>query len=294
MVCARLGRAEECRGCIAVQLDEADARLSNPVSLDCVKVVAEQTVSLLDKQETIEERRRSEKQALLGSMLSTVVHDMKNPLSGITGFAQLIKRRVQDPKVHEFCDIILDSLTRVERMNSELLLFVRGGSLDLDRSVFSLLDFLQPLVNTMSVACQRHNITLDLECPRDLKIRADRNQLHRVFANLLANAREAIEKDGRIRVVVSQEEQKTVVSVEDTGKGMPGRVLEHIFEPFVSYGKKNGTGLGMSIAKSIVEKHDGTIQVRSMLGKGTTVIVALPASSAEAGLNSEPKQGGHS
>jgi len=277
LVYAELRRAGNLVGFIAVEIKDSRLRLFNPVSLDHVKVIAEQTVSLLAKREAIEERRRSEKQALLGSMLSTVVHDMKNPLSGISGFAQLIKRRVEDTNAREYCDIILETLTRVERMNSELLRFVRGETIELEKREFSLKEFFEGFVKTLSVSCQQSKIEIGLVCEEDIRVCADKDKLFRVFCNIVSNAREAIgAAGGSIRIAITRTDNSARVCIQDSGKGMPSYVQEHLFQPFVTHGKKNGTGLGMAIAKNIVDEHRGTISLKSALGKGTEFTVTLP------------------
>ncbi len=276
LVYAALNAGETHRGFIAVELPERDARRFNPISLDYVRIVAEQTVSILDKREALEEKRRSEKQALLGAMLSTIVHDMRNPLSGITGFAQLIRRKSKDEKIDNYCSVILETLTRIERMNNELLLFVRGDTIQIDKSSFDLRLFFVEMLDSMMLSFEQRGIAVQIEGDQECAIVADKDRLNRVFMNILVNARDAIGKNGHIQIVLKKTESQATVEITDSGPGIPGHLLEHIFEPFISYGKKNGTGLGMAIAKTIVERHGGKIDVTSQLGKGTTFSVRLP------------------
>lgn len=281
IVYAVLSEGQTPRGYIAVELPDTDTGRFNPISVDYVRVVAEQTVSILAKREALEEKRRSEKQALLGSMLSTIVHDMRNPLSGITGFAQLILRKNQDEKVTRYCNIILETLTRIEKMNNELLLFVRGDTIELEKNHFDLRAFFDELLDSMMLSFEQRNIAISVEGENDISLQADRDRLYRVFANILTNARDAIDKDGTIAISLSVDQTHALVEIGDSGPGIPGHVLDRIFEPFVSYGKKNGTGLGMAIAHSIVQRHGGEISVRSQLGNGTTFLVRLPLQKQE-------------
>jgi signal transduction histidine kinase len=98
----------------------------------------------------------------------------------------------------------------------------------------------------------------------------------RVISNLIKNAREAMPHGGILTLDIEQDANDAVIRVADTGSGMSPDLLAKVFEPFFTYGKKNGTGLGMAIARSIVEAHGGQIEISSTLGSGTTVKIRLP------------------
>ena len=98
----------------------------------------------------------------------------------------------------------------------------------------------------------------------------------RVFTNIITNAEEAIRYDGVIKITIGTEQDKAVIAVSDSGQGMRKEVVDRIFQPFVTLGKKKGTGLGLAVVKNIVEKHQGTISVESELWKGSVFTVKLP------------------
>ncbi len=104
----------------------------------------------------------------------------------------------------------------------------------------------------------------------------DTERIMRVLQNLAENARKAMGKEGTLEIKGYEEEGNLILEVEDTGEGMEPEVLEHIFEPFYSSSKSGGTGLGMVIVKSIVEAHDGAIDIASTPGEGTRVRIAIP------------------
>ena len=263
-----------------MRTDKDESRLFNARPVDYLKVIAAQTVSFLDKKESLEEKKRSEKQALLGSMLSMIVHDMKNPLCGASGFAQLIQQKSQDGTIKKYSGKILDVLERLERMNNELLMYVRGDSVQLEKSEMGLKQLFEQLVSGLAPSFSQVNIKVAIKAENDeeIVIVADRDRLIRVFTNILANAREAIDKEGTINVELSKDNSTAVIRISDSGKGMPAYIRQRVFEPFVTHGKKTGTGLGMAITRTIIERHEGSINVESALGKGTTFIINLPVS----------------
>ncbi|MBD3344113.1 MAG: GAF domain-containing protein [Chitinivibrionales bacterium] len=276
IVWARLQRDRCPIGYIAIQNNEEQKTYATLVSYDYIRVIAEQTVSFLAMRDVLEEKRRSEKQALIGTMLSSIVHDMRNPLSGISGFVQLIRRKSDEHKIQSYCDIILDRLGYIEKMNSELLLFVRGKSIELEKTAIVLKKYFEDLLVGFKSSFSNSSITIEFECSERIEIQADFDRLTRVFTNILNNAREAIQTEGIIGIELTRKDNCAIIKISDSGNGMPAHVQEKIFQPFVTFGKKGGTGLGMAIAKNIIDKHNGTIEIDSKLGKGTTFIINLP------------------
>jgi signal transduction histidine kinase len=112
-------------------------------------------------------------------------------------------------------------------------------------------------------------------------VRVDLGRFVRVLLNLIKNSVEAMPKGGVLRLELLQLENTAIFRVADTGGGIPPELLPKIFEPFVTYGKSKGTGLGMAIVKSVVEAHGGIIEIRSKVGVGTTVEITLPTLAPE-------------
>lgn len=275
VVYAQLKGDDEELGYIAVHVGRRESRLFNGPPLDYLRVVAGQTVSLIQKSRALEESKRSEKQALLGTMLSSVIHDMKNPLSGVSGFVQLIRQNPHNDSVPQYCDTILESLARLERMNSELLAFVRGDSIVLHKKPVDLQTLFATIRDNSREMLRRGGVDFGIECDGEVRVSADEDRLVRAFGNILNNARESMADGGTLTVSIQRDGTTAIVKIADTGIGMPAHLQEKIFEPFVTHGKKNGTGLGMAIARSIIEEHGGNIVVDSMLGRGTTFTISL-------------------
>ena len=123
----------------------------------------------------------------------------------------------------------------------------------------------------------------------------DENKIREVFVNLLSNAIHATSTGGMVflRSKLSPSGDLVVLEVEDTGKGIPAELLEHIFDPFFSTKGTEGTGLGLSISYGIIKKHKGTIKVKSKAGAGTTFTIELPAYKTKEAINGQSKNNGH-
>jgi signal transduction histidine kinase len=223
----------------------------------------------------IEELMRNERLALVGTMANSIVHDLKNPLAVILSCAEMLEARVPDPEVAEFARIIIKASSRLENMVQELLDYARGQSnlMPERHSACSVLEDLQCQFN-QTLPSSIH-VVREIHVSDDVNV--DLGRFTRMLMNLVKNAVEAMPKGGILRLGLRQEGERIIFRISDTGCGIPPEMLEKIFEPFVSFGKSKGTGLGMAIAKSVVESHGGHISVQSKVGIGTTVEVALPA-----------------
>jgi signal transduction histidine kinase len=227
-----------------------------------------------NNQHFIEEMMRNERLSLLGTTISSIVHDMNNPIGCILGACAAIQSTVQDELTHQMARIIRESVTRMETMTRELIDFSRGKTeLHLQFvQVADLVEILQP-----DFAKCRPFIEVQTEVLYDGQLQVDRHRFLRVFSNLIRNAREAMkpEPGNRLRLSVRQVDSIVRFEISDTGCGIPSELLPRIFEPFVTHGKANGTGLGLAISKAVVEAHHGSIAVSSS-EKGTTFQIDLP------------------
>lgn len=223
----------------------------------------------------IAELMRNERLALVGTMANSIVHDLKNPLTAILTCAEMLESRVPDPQVIDMTSIITKAAGRLENMVQELLDFARGqSSLTLKRHAAKavLEDLQSQFIQTLPSSI---HIVRDVHIADDVDV--DLGRFTRMLMNLVKNAVEAMPRGGVLRIGLRQEGHRVIFRIGDTGCGIPAEMLEKIFEPFVSFGKSKGTGLGMAIAKSVAESHGGQISVESKVGIGTTIEVSLPA-----------------
>jgi len=226
--------------------------------------------------------------AALGEMAAVVAHEVKNPLGGIRGFAELLERDLEevDPR-KKWVKKIMEGVDTLDRIVKSLLDYTKPVKLN-PRKV-EMVKFLDEAINffEMDASQKRTDIRMVKNYPQDeLFCHLDIEQFRQIPLNLLHNAVQAMPQGGEITVELNQDvetkdlprkvkEKKIILKISDTGIGMNKKTLEKLFTPFFTT-KERGTGLGLSTVKKIVEAHRGDIKVESEPGKGTTVMVKLP------------------
>jgi signal transduction histidine kinase len=229
-------------------------------------------------------------------LLATVSHDLKNPLSNVKISAQMLSRISSDPKVNELATRIERSAERMTRLISELLDAARleAGVLRPETRPEPVRGLVEAALQGIQPIASERAIQIYTESPPSLAVLCDRYLVLRVFSNLLGNAVKFCPPAGRIDLGYQVSGGQIVISVKDTGPGIPRDQLPHVFERF--WQEKNdrrGTGLGLSIVKGIVEAHGGRSWVESIPGHGTEVLFTLPiAEAGEASAAAPPLDAG--
>lgn len=276
----RSAQASAQRACVLGCVDQQAWALL--LSLAAPEVLSNFTRSVTKRlrsnnQYLIEELMRNERLSLLGSTISSVMHDINNPLSCIRAACDILHATNQGKLISELTTVIRDALDRMEGMTRELMEFSRGTTkLELHRTTIAKL--LEGLEHDFQ-RCAELNIQVRNEILYGGEILIDRRRMLRVFTNLIRNSADAMKNaaGGLLTFRVQRESDMVCFEVSDTGCGIPADILPKIFEPFVTHGKAQGTGLGLAIVKAIVETHRGTITVRSDEISGTTFEVRVPA-----------------
>jgi signal transduction histidine kinase len=239
----------------------------------------------LDLGEVVEAAARKRELVVLGHVATTLVHDFKNPLTAIRGFAEMIQMPEIPADEHvSLAEQIIGNADRLWGMADEILHFARGNKATLDLRPISgdqLAARLRELL-THTVP-PRVELTIDLQMLERLML--DARKIERVLVNLVRNACEAIIGRGKVVIRGEQQEGAALLIVEDNGPGVSPAVKNSLFDPFVTAGKTGGTGLGLAIVKKIVEDHKGSVSVASEPGSGTRFVLSLPCDpSAEGGV----------
>ena len=229
-----------------------------------------------NNQHFIEQMMRSERLSLIGTTISSIVHDMNNPIGTILCACGMIQTTAPDAGTAQLAGHIREAIERMAAMTRELVDYSRGQTqLKLELvNVATFVRQLEPDFTKCRAGCEVE-ITVDFEG----SVRIDRHRMLRVFGNLIKNAREAMKagQQNSLRFSVRKIGSQVQFEVSDTGHGIKSELLPKIFEPFVTDGKTNGTGLGLAIAKTVVDAHGGTITVDSSPA-GTTFRILLPIS----------------
>ena len=224
------------------------------------------------------ELMQTKKLAAIGTLASGVAHELNNPLNNIYLSAQMLAREAGGTfsgEAKEAMNDILGQSERVKRIVSELLEFARGKEPHF-RDV-NLRELITDAYRHLGSSRNLQNIRFssNFDSP-SIFLSADEGQLEQVFTNLFANAVDAMQLQGELTIHARQETGATVITISDTGRGVPRESQDKIFEPFFTT-KDKGTGLGLAIVYNIIKKHKGDIAVESEVGKGTTFTITLPS-----------------
>ncbi|MGG3470658.1 PAS domain S-box protein [Neobacillus pocheonensis] len=223
--------------------------------------------------QTEERLRRTEKLSVVGELSASVAHEIRNPLTSLKGFVQLLQ--MEDEKHQFFYQIMLDELNRINHIVGELLLLAKPQLLKYTNA--DLHKLLNDVISLLSTEASLYNVQFEFIYPeKEIIIECEPNQLKQLFINIIKNAIEASINGGTVSIVLEQiESEQVVIAVKDNGCGISKELLEKIGEPFYS-SKEKGTGLGLTVSFKIVQSHKGTIRFDSQKNEGTSVTMTLP------------------
>jgi signal transduction histidine kinase/putative methionine-R-sulfoxide reductase with GAF domain len=224
-----------------------------------------------------EARESEERLTTIGRLLSSVIHDLKTPLTVISGYVQLMQNSNDAAQRQRYAELVLRQFDLIGAMQREVLEFARGEKSVLVRKVY-VQKFFEDVRDQLEADLGRRGVELVVDVQERGTARFDEGKMLRVVHNLARNAVEAMgQKGGKfvIKVTRDKEDNALVVSFSDTGPGIPKEIEHRLFQSFVTSGKKGGTGLGLAIVKKIAEEHGGTITVQSS-GRGATFKLRIP------------------
>lgn len=226
---------------------------------------------LTERKKTEEMMQQTEKLSVVGQLAAGIAHEIRNPLTAIKGFIQLI----QQDKQNEYLKIVMSELKRIENIVNDLLILAKPQTssmeyVDLNKILVNVTQLLQSEALLRSV-----ELTSDIELP-DPFIKGEADKLQQVYINLIKNAIEAMPNGGKISLKAKQlSEHAIMTQVSDNGIGVSPERLPKLGEPFYST-KEKGTGLGLMICNRIIKNHKGTLKIESKLDEGTTITIQLP------------------
>lgn len=214
---------------------------------------------------------------MIGEMTCEVIHDIKNILTGIKTCAEVLTMdELPDEERKEFAQLVLQEITRALNLSQEVLDFSYGGEKNLSIQPASVENIIHESLSPLKETFLKQNIEVKTELHYSGSIRIDIEKMKRVCMNIFKNAIEAMPRGGTLTIESQLVYDTVVLEFRDTGCGMSQELQSQIFEPFVTEGKTHGTGLGMAIAKTIVNAHGAEIDVQSEIGLGTTIRILLP------------------
>jgi signal transduction histidine kinase len=266
-----------------------------PEERELLETIARQAALMIEKKiadqnkaELESQLRHADRLAKVGQLTAGVAHELNEPLAGILGFAQLARKKTDQPTlVADYLDRMIHSCLHAREVIRKLMLFSkqmpnRKSRIDLNRLVEEGLAFIEPRFAKTRIRFERRL------CPNLPLIEADASQITQVLVNLVINAIQAMPEGGTLMLTTAYRGDQIALSVEDSGTGIDSAVIDQIFLPFfTTKDVDEGTGLGLSVVHGIVTAHGGKIDVRSRPGAGSCFTVTLPV---EIGKNENDPQ----
>lgn len=224
-----------------------------------------------------EKIKEAEKQALAGRIAAGIAHEIRNPLTTVRGYLQLLEKDVDESTSELFSSLLIPEIDRANKIISDFLCIAKPSfkELEIIKVQHFFIDYLLKFLKSESLL---YNVDIDVEihpATKNLSIQCNRGELLQVFINLFQNSLQAKEDTPlRIKIRTIRINSHVQIIFSDNGKGIPSSIITHIFEPFFST-KDIGTGLGLSVSRKIVENHNGTIHASSN-ENGTKFMIELP------------------
>ena len=217
---------------------------------------------------------QSEKLKIAGEIAAGVAHEIRNPLTSISGFIQLMNNDPNQPYAN-YTQIIEKEIERINYIISEFLILSKPHvnihrKYHFKKTLEDIYVLFQPELNLNGITLSKSWLLDDIE------LHGEETQIKQVLINIIKNAIESIKKDGHIKIICTNEADQYInIEITDNGEGMSRTTLDNIFQPFFTT-KENGTGLGMMISEKIITEHGGTIKIQSKVGEGTIIRIQLP------------------
>ncbi|MFD1735581.1 PAS domain-containing protein [Bacillus salitolerans] len=247
-----------------------------PVTFQLKKGVQVIIRDISERKEAEKLMLESEKLSIAGQLAAGIAHEIRNPLTSIKGFIQLMKSGAVEKQ--QYYEIISAELNRIEIILSELLMLAKPHSRAFNEG--DIIQILNDVIFLLETQANLHSVSISLEYGQlnETIIVCDETQLKQVFINLIKNSIEAMPNGGNVHIKVSDRGMNQIqITFKDTGIGMPPSLLNKIGSPFVTT-KENGTGLGLMVSFNIIKNHKGNVNIVSSENKGTTFTIELPRS----------------
>ncbi len=218
---------------------------------------------------------RQERIATIGRLSTSIIHDLRNPLAAIYGGAEmLVDTKLSGAQVERLAANIYRASRQVQSLLQELADVTQGRAHA--REVCRLREVVAAAYEPLAATAESRGVTVSIDLEEDVELPLDRSPMERVFQNLLSNAIEAMPNGGSVSVRADRRDGEIVVSVEDTGPGIPSSIADQLFEPFVTTGKKNGVGLGLALSRETVVSHGGDLWSDRQKEDGARFVLRLP------------------
>jgi PAS domain S-box-containing protein len=216
---------------------------------------------------------KSEKLSIAGELAAGIAHEIRNPITSIKGFLQLMQSSNYEKKI--YYDIMSSEIDRIEQILSELLMLAKPQAVHFSRKDITVL--IRDVVTLLGPQATLNNVQIIMDLKTEAaQVMCEENQIKQVCINFIKNAIDAMPDGGTLIIqLISTMEQELIIRFIDEGNGIPDELISKLGQPFYTT-KEKGTGLGFMVSKRIVENHQGSVSISSEVGKGTSIEVKLP------------------
>jgi signal transduction histidine kinase len=250
-------------------------------------IIAANASTAIRLQLSREAREHEDRLTTIGRLLSGVIHDLKTPLTVISGYVQLMQSAESKEQRDEYAEHVLKQFDHISAMQREVLEFARGEKSILIRKVY-LAKFFEDVKNQLESDLKNRDIELIVDVQDRGTARFDEGKILRVVHNLARNAAEAMaDRGGKFTITVRKDKttKELIITFADNGPGIPKEIEHRLFQSFATSGKKGGTGLGLAIVKKIAEEHKGSIVLHAARGGGATFELRIPQATSNEGVD---------
>lgn len=229
--------------------------------------------NITEKKKMEERMREAEKLITLGHLAAGIAHEINNPLGNIAIYLHLLEEKIKKEDIDEELEIIKREIKRAKKIIEDLLEFSKPKKLKIEKiDINKIIEDSLNLIKNMPPNTKIIKKFSSIE-----EIYGEKERLMQVFLNIIVNACQAMPNGGELKIETFKEDKKIKIKISDTGVGIPEEDINRIFEPFFTTKEPGkGSGLGLSVAMSIIKEHKGEIEVESKVNKGTTFTITLP------------------
>ncbi len=232
--------------------------------------------ALAELRETQDELIKAERLSTVGRMASSIIHDIKGPMTTIRGFAEILGMDELPSETRRYySQTISKAIDSFVGMAQEILDYARGESA-LTMASFEIKDLIKNLLQFLERDFTQKGIKIETNLAFTGWITADWEKIRRALYNIAINAGDVLKQGGVFTIATRLVDDEVEFRLSDNGPGIPGEIKNTLFEPFVTYNKSHGTGLGLAISRKIIEDHGGHISVQSEAGQGAEFVITLP------------------
>jgi signal transduction histidine kinase len=256
---------------------------------DLLKILAMQAGASLHRIELIAARVESERLSAIGRMLSSIVHDFRNPMTLIKGYGSMVgDSTLSDERRAQYASLIVEEADRMSAMIEELLDYTRGRRTPLHPARIPVPELVNHLRRWIAGELEQRGLTLETRLDYAGPLVIDIDRMKRALLNIANNAMESMDRGGVLTVESRCNDTHIELALADTGRGIPADMQAKVFEPFFTHGKRGGLGLGMTIMRRIVEEHGGEVHLQSAPGAGTRLTLRFPTTPPPPPASSAP------